>query len=163
LTAEIKHRISQSHPGIGMQFRVFETEIRDSLLRERFLAAVSGFFGALAALLAVVGLYGVIAYIIASRRNEIGIRVALGASRLQVVGLFIGEAGLLIACGILVGLGCAAGLAHGAQSLLFGITAFDIPTYAAASVLLAGVAFLATYFPARRAARLDPMTVLRYE
>ena len=85
------------------------------------------------------------------------------AARVQVVGLFIREAGVLIAGGILVGLGCAAGLAHGAQSLLFGITAFDVPTYVAASVLLGGVPFFATYLPARRAARLDPMTVLRYE
>jgi predicted permease len=163
LSSDIKRRIAQSRPGIGMEFRVFETEIRNGLIRERLIAALSGFFGALAVLLATIGLYSVVAYMVVSRRNEIGIRMALGASRAQVVALFMREAATLAALGVAIGLTASLLLARAATSLLFGLTPHDSPTYLSAAALLAAVAALGSYIPAHRAARQDPMTALRYE
>jgi ABC-type antimicrobial peptide transport system permease subunit len=163
LSSDIKRRIAQSRPGIGIEFRVFETEIRNGLIRERLIAALSGFFGALAALLATIGLYSVVAYMVVSRRNEIGIRMALGASRAQVVTLFMREAATLAALGVAIGLITSLLFARAATSLLFGLTPHDSPTYLSAAGLLVAVAALGSYIPARRAARQDPMTALRYE
>ena len=163
LSSDIKRRIAQTRPGIGMEFRVFETEIRNGLIRERLIAALSGFFGALAALLATIGLYSVVAYMVVSRRNEIGIRMALGASRAQVVTLFMREVATLAAFGVAIGVIASLLFARAATSLLFGLTPHDSPTYLSAAALLAAVAALGSYLPARRAARQDPMTALRYE
>ncbi|HWB96853.1 MAG TPA: ABC transporter permease, partial [Bryobacteraceae bacterium] len=163
LADEIKRRINRSRPGVGTEFRVFQDEVRDSLQRERLLASLSGFFGALAAVLAAIGLYGVIAYIAVRRRNEIGIRMALGATRAGIVGLFLREAALLAAVGAIFGLAGALLFARAARSLLFGFSAYDPLTYGAAAALLAAVVALGSYLPARRAAGLDPLTALHYE
>ena len=160
---EIKRRIARSRPGVGMEFRIFETEVMNTLLRERLLASLSGFFGALAALLASIGLYGVINYFVAWRRNEIGIRMALGATQGGIVGLFMKEAILLAALGIAIGLVGSVIFARAAKSLLFGFAAYDPLTYCAAAAVLAGIAILGSYVPARRAARLDPVSALHYE
>ncbi len=157
----VKRRITRSHPEAIVQGRAFETQIRDGLVRERLMAMMSGFFGLVAALLATVGLYGVVSYMVTRRRNEIGIRIALGANRNQVVGLVMREAGLLVALGVAIGavLSLAAGRAAG--SLLFGLKSYDPLTLIVAIGLLAAIAAGASFVPARRTSKLDPMTALR--
>ena len=146
-----------------MEFRIFRTQISDRLVRERLTAMLSGFFGLLAALLAMVGLYGVISYLVARRRTEIGIRLALGARPGQVVTMVMREAVRLIVIGILIGVALALVAGRGASSLLFGLMPHDAVTLVAACVLLAGVAACASFLPALRAAKLDPMIALRHE
>jgi ABC-type antimicrobial peptide transport system permease subunit len=146
-----------------MQFQVFQQTISDSLMRERLLAALSGFFGVLAALLASIGLYGVLAYQTVRRRSEIGIRLALGATRRQIIQLVLKEAALLVLLGLVIGLlGSLAG-AQAAASLLFGISARDPLQLGAAAAALLIAAALGSLLPARRASRLDPMNTLRDE
>jgi putative ABC transport system permease protein len=142
-------------------FRSLDVEIRDSLLRERAMAILSTIFGLLAALLAAVGLHGVIAYAVERRRREIGIRLALGATRSAIAASVVRESGLLVAGGVAVGVGLALMLTSSARTLLFGLEPTDPATLAAAVAGLGLVAFTASLFPARRAARLDPMTTLR--
>jgi predicted permease len=161
LSAAIKGRLSQSHPEIAVEFQPFQAQVEEGLIRERLMAALSGFFGALAAVLATIGLYGVIAYIAVRRRNEIGIRMALGASRSQVLSLVMREAALVVAAGIGIGAVCSLALAQTAASLLFGLEAYDPLTFVAAAALLAAAAAFGSYLPAHRAARLDPMAALR--
>ena len=159
----IKEAILQSGPQIIIDFRTMETQIRDSLLRERLMATLSGFFGFLAVLLAIVGLYGVISYTVARRTNEIGIRVALGAQRIDVVGMIMREAVALLILGVALGVALALVVARTATSLLYGLKPHDPLTLALAVLALAIVAALASFLPARRAAQLDPMVALREE
>jgi predicted permease len=161
LGSAIRRRLSESHPEITVEFRPFQAQVEEVLVLERLMAALSGFFGALAALLATIGLYGVIAYIAVRRRNEIGIRMALGASRSQVLSLVLREAALVVATGMGIGAVCSLALGHTAASLLFGLEAYDPLTFLAAAALLAAAAAFGSYLPARRAARMDPMTALR--
>ena len=163
LSSAIQRRLAKSHPEMTMEFRVFQKQIEDGLVRERLMAALSGFFGALAALLATIGIYGVIAYVVARRRNEIGIRMALGSTRPQVIGLVMKETAVLVAVGLGIGLVGSLALARFAASLLFGLQARDPLTLFAAALLLAAVAALGSFLPAWRASRVDPMTALRYE
>ncbi|HEV8146983.1 MAG TPA: FtsX-like permease family protein, partial [Bryobacteraceae bacterium] len=163
VAASVRTVLQEIHPEIRFRFQVFQAQIRDSLLRERLVATLSGFFGALAALLAAAGLYGVISYAAARRTNEIGVRMALGASRGSVFGMIIGDAAKLTAIGIAIGVGLAIAGAKAVQSLLYGLRPSDPVTLLVAVVALAAVAFAASYFPARRAARLDPMVALREE
>ena len=125
--------------------------------------SVAGFFGLLAAILAAIGIYGVLSYIVMMRRNEIGIRMALGANRVSVLSLVFGQTALLLAVGVAIGVVVALAVAQGAASLLFGLRANDPATFIGASALLILVALLACYLPARRAMRVDPMVALRYE
>jgi len=127
------------------------------------MALLSGFFGLLAVLLATVGLYGVIAYLVASRRGEIGIRLALGAGRQQVLGMIVGEAMRPALLGAALGLCAAFGLTRLLTRLLYNVKPTDPPIFAGVLLLLIGVALLASYIPARRATRVDPMVALRYE
>jgi predicted permease len=159
----IKRRIAEKHPEIVMETSSFQQDIRDGMVRDRLLAMLSGFFGLLAALLAMVGLYGVISYTVARRRGEIGIRVALGAARRQVVGMVMREAGVLLAIGVLVGAVLSLIAGRGANSLLFGLKAYDPLTLIFSVALLVMIAALASFLPARRASRVDPMEALRYE
>jgi ABC-type antimicrobial peptide transport system permease subunit len=155
--------VADVSPAIGIEFRVFSVQIRESLLRERLMATLSGGFSLLAGLLATLGLYGVIAYMIARRRNEIGLRVALGADRARVIRLVLREAAVLVAVGLAAGALIAVWAGRAAASLLFGLQPHDPVTMAAAMALLAAVALLASYVPARRAAALEPMAALREE
>jgi macrolide transport system ATP-binding/permease protein len=129
----------------------------------RSTAWLVGGFAALALLLGVVGLYGVIAYSVSQRTREIGVRMALGAQRSSVYSLVLGEATRLIAAGIVLGLASAVGAAWLMRKLLFGVQAWDLSTLAAVAVLLAGSALLASYFPAHRAASVNPTDALRAE
>jgi len=159
--ADVRRRIGAMNPNIVMQFGVLETQIREGLVRERLMAWLAGFFGALAALLATVGLYGVISYMVVSRRNEIGIRLALGASARGIVRLIFRETALMLAIGVAVGAVLAVAAARSAAVLLFGLSPHDLPTLVAAVLLLAVTAGLAGYVPARRASKVDPMEALR--
>jgi ABC-type antimicrobial peptide transport system permease subunit len=151
------------HPTSIVTFRTLESQIADSLLRERLMATLSGLFGALAALLATIGLYGVMSYTVACRRNEIGIRMALGASRREVVRMVMREAGVLLLAGVIVGTGLAIAAGRAAATLLFGLRPSDPTTLALAAGGLGLVAMLASYLPALRASRLEPTAALREE
>jgi predicted permease len=161
LVAAVKRIAAEASPTLVLNFRVFETTIRESLLRERLMATLSGFFGFLAALLATIGLYWVISYMVVRRRNEIGVRMALGASRRDVLTLVLREAGTLLGVGLAVGTGLALLAGSAARALLFGLTPSDPLTLGIAVVSLAGVAAAASFLPAHRAATMDPMQALR--
>jgi putative ABC transport system permease protein len=159
----IKDAILQSGSQTIIDFHTLQSQIRDSLLRERLMATLSGFFGFLAVLLATIGLYGVISYTVARRTNEIGIRVALGAQRGDVIGMILREAGLMLAIGIALGGVLAMLAARTAASLLYGLKPHDPVTLTIAVVALTAVAAAASFLPAHRAAALDPMAALREE
>ena len=131
--------------------------------KTRGIAQFLSAFGSLGLLLAALGLYGVMAYLVAQRTREIGIRMALGASERDVLRMFVGEGLRLTAWGIAAGLALAAGLTRVLSHLLFCVTATDLATFAAVSILLAAVATLSSYLPARAASRSDPMIALRHE
>jgi len=114
-------------------------------------------FGGVALLLAAFGLYGVLSYTVSQRRREIGVRMALGAGRGQVVRLVVGQGGALVAAGVVLGLVAAATASRIVESVLFGVTPADPLTFTAVTAVLLGVASLACWLPARRAARIDPM------
>ena len=159
----VKGAVAEVSPVIGIEFRFLALQLRDSLLRERLMATLSGAFGLLAGSLATLGLYGVISYMVARRRNEIGVRIALGADRGRVIRLVLREAGLLLAVGLAVGAVLALWAGRAAATLVFGLKAHDPATLLAAMALLSVVALAASYGPARRAAALDPMSALRDE
>jgi putative ABC transport system permease protein len=120
-------------------------------------------FGALALGLAAVGLYGVIAQLVAQRRHEVGVRIALGARPQAIVGSIVGRAMSLVAIGLLIGCGLALALTHLMSTLLFGVTPTDVPTFAGSAMVLLATSALASYLPARRAASVDPIVALRCE
>jgi predicted permease len=163
LVASLKQTIGDVNPGIDLEFKVFRTQIRESLVQDELMATLSGFFGFLAALLAAIGLYGVISYMVIQRTREIGIRMAVGAERTHVVGMIMHEAGTLTSIGLVVGAGLALASAQVAKSLLFGLKPRDPWTLAMALAILAAVAALASFLPAYRASKLDPMLALRDE
>ncbi len=161
--AAVRQKLNAISPAILADFSVFTTQIADSLVLERLMALLSGFFGGLAALLSAVGLYGVISYIVTARRDEIGIRLALGAKARDITGAILKRTLVLLFIGTAAGLALAATAAITARSLLFGIRPTDPVTFLAASAFLLAITLVASFFPARRAARLDPMTALRNE
>lgn len=163
LISATRDKLLQLYPAMRLEFHVYQTEIQNGLVRERLMALLSGFFGALAALLAMVGLYGVISYITAMRRNEIGIRMALGATRPMVVGIVLRQTLGLLALGVGIGLLLAVTATSGARTLLYGLQPGDPLTLIAAAVFLAVIALAASFWPAYRATRHDPMKALRYE
>jgi len=163
LIASMKETIADVNPGIDLDFKVFKTRIHDSLLQDQLMATLSGFFGFLAALLAAIGLYGVMSYMVIQRTKEIGIRMAIGAKRADVLRMILREGAVLTVTGLVVGTGLALGAAQAAKSLLFGLKPRDPLTLAMAVVTLSAVAALASFLPAYRASKLDPLTALRYE
>jgi len=163
LIASVKQTFSSVNPLIDIDFHTLRSSIESSLLRDRLMATLSGFFGILAGLLATIGLYGVISYSVARRRNEIGIRMALGADRPAILRMVMVEAGVLLVVGAMVGTGLSIALGRTASSLLYGLHPYDPVTIFLAVGALALVAALASYLPAFRASRVDPMTALRDE
>lgn len=159
----LKRTIARQSPAIIVEFKSFAEQVHDRLLRERLMATLSGFFGGLACLLATVGLYGVVSYLVARRRNEIGVRLALGASRGTVMSLVLREATILLATGVGVGVGLAIALGKAAGSLLYNLKPYDPISIVAAALFLGMVAIGASILPAHRAARLEPMLALREE
>jgi len=140
-----------------------EQAISDSVARPRFRTGLLSAFAAIALLLAATGIYGVIAYSVAQRTQEIGIRMALGAHRADVLRLVLGQGTMLAIEGIGLGLAGALLLTRLLGSLLFAVSPTDPLTFAAVSIGLTGVALLASYIPARRATRIDPLVALRYQ
>ncbi|HXN64017.1 MAG TPA: ABC transporter permease [Candidatus Acidoferrales bacterium] len=163
LVSAERDALAQMNPAIQIEFKTLPETVRASLTRDRLMATLSGFFGVLATLLATVGLYGVISYMVARRRNEIGIRMALGAGRASILRMVMGEAGLLLAIGLAAGAVLSLMGARAASSLLFGLNARDPLTLALGVAILVIVAAVASYLPAQRAASLDPMQALRDE
>jgi hypothetical protein len=131
--------------------------------RPRFYALVLGAFGAIAGLIAIIGIYGVLSYSVAQRTKEIGIRMALGAQRGAVQGLVLRQGGAMTAIGVCAGLAAAAGLSRYLEGMLVGLTTLDATTYVAVAATFAAVAMLAVYLPARRATAVDPLVALRHE
>jgi putative ABC transport system permease protein len=163
LIPALKRTLGEINPQVGYEFHIFRDEVRQTLQREQMMATLSGFFGLLAALLATIGLYGVMSYMVARRRNEIGIRLALGAARGAVIRMVLREALVLLVLGLAAGSVLALAAAQTAGSLLFGLKPRDPATFVFSIVLLAAVAALASLLPARRAANLDPTVALREE
>jgi len=163
LMASIKQAIGSVNPGIDFEFKVLKTQVHNSLVNDELMATLSGFFGFLAALLAAIGLYGVIAYMVVQRTKEIGIRMAIGANRVDVVRMILREAGILTAIGLLVGTTLALASAQVVKSLLYGLKPRDPVTMIISLVMLTAVAALAGFVPAYRASRLDPLKALHYE
>jgi putative ABC transport system permease protein len=151
-------------PNAGIESLMpMEQLVAGSVARQRFYAVMLSVFAAIAAVLAAIGIYGVLAYAVVQRTREIGIRMALGAQRAQVLRLVLGKGAILTAAGIALGLAGAAAGTRLLQDLLFGVTPLDPTTFAAVSVLFGLVATLASYLPARRATTVDPMVALRNE
>jgi predicted permease len=148
---------------ISMSFRTLEEEVNDSLRQDQLLATLSGFFGALALLLAMIGLYGVLAYMVTQRRKEIGIRMALGAGKYSILRLIMRDVSILLATGVAVGVGISLWATHFMQKMLFNLNPRDAKTIILSVAVLSAVALLAGFLPARRAARLDPNVILRDE
>jgi predicted permease len=163
LMNSVKREMSVINPLMSVEFRSLSAQLQDSLLRDRLMAALSGGFAFLAVLLSTLGLYGVIAYMVARRRNEIGVRIALGADRARVILLVLRETAVLLGAGLAVGLTLAYWTGQTAATLLYGIQPFDPASLATAVLFLVASAMLATYAPARRAATLEPMKALRDE
>src|SRR5437879_2559397 len=163
LISSMKETIADVNPGIDLEFLVFQTRIQNSLIQDELMATLSSFFGFLAALLAAIGLYGVMSYMVIQRTKEIGIRMAIGAERSDVLRMILREATVLTVTGLVIGTGLALAAAQAAKSLLFGLKPRDPLTLVMAVVTLSAVAALASFLPAYRASKLDPLTALRYE
>jgi predicted permease len=164
LFATLRREVRKVDATVPMyDLRTVEQQVENSLVTERLLAALSTVFGSLATLLAATGLYGVMAYMVARRTPEIGIRMALGAGRSSVLWLVMREVFLLAAVGLAIGLAAAWALTRLVEAQLFGVQPFDPMTMVLATMGIASVAMLAGYLPARRATTIDPMRALRFE
>jgi predicted permease len=161
ITGAIGQRVTKLNPAIRIQFIELKSQIRDRLMAERTTAWLAGAFGVLAIVMVTVGLYGIIAYLAVSRRQEIGIRLSLGSTRAQIVMLVLRDSLSLLALGLLIGLPLAAAAMRGASTLLFGLSPTDLTTMIGAAGVLAAAAGLAGAIPAWRAARVDPQVALR--
>jgi len=157
----VKRAVAAVKPTIALQLTTLSQQVESSLMRERLLARLSGFFGALALLLATVGLYGTLSYSVARRRNEIGIRIALGAARGRVIRLVLGEVTRIVAIGVALGAVAALLTTRWVEAFLYGLTPSDPTTIIGSAVVLSVVALAAGALPAWRAARVDPISALR--
>ncbi len=157
----MEREIAAVDPSLLVEFNTLDAEIAESLLRDRLIASLSSGFGLLALVLSTLGLYGVMSYMVARRRPEIGVRMALGARRLDILMLVLREAVRLVAAGVVAGIIAAVWLSRYAESLLFGVASRDVTSLALAAGVLVLTALLAAFMPARRAAGTDAAIVLR--
>lgn len=163
LTSQVQAAVAGVNKNISLEFHTLAGQVNDSMVQERLLALLSGFFGVLALLLAMIGLYGTLSYLVAQRRTEIGIRMALGAQGGSILRLVMREVISVLAGGVVIGVCLSLATTRWLQQMLFGLGARDTVTISAAIGLLSGVALVAGYLPARRATKVDPMVALRYE
>jgi predicted permease len=160
----LRQAVRESDAGVPLfDIKTVERQIDESIFVERIISELSVCFGALATLLAAIGLYGVLAYMVTRRTREIGLRMALGATRGQVLAIVLKEVAWLAGIGIAIAIPVSIPLARVAQSMLFGVRANDVPVMIGASLLLAAVAMVAGYIPAARATRVDPLSALRHD
>ena len=150
-------------PGGPVEIHTSDAQVEQMLVEERLMATLAASFGFLGLVLAVIGLYGLLAYTVARRTSEIGIRMALGADRRRVIGMVMKQAAALVLAGVAIGAPSAFALTRLAQSLLFGLSPRDPATFVGAAIVLAAAALLAGFWPARRASKVDPITALRCE
>lgn len=160
-TAAATHAIVAVHPAIAIQYREVRTQVARSLTRERLMATLSGFLGGLAVLIATIGVYGVMSYLVTRRRVEIGVRMALGADRRSVIVMIVREAGVLLVAGLVAGGLLSIYATRAASTFLYGLKPGDPATLALAIVTLASVSLLASWIPATRASRVEPTAALR--
>lgn len=163
VASAIRKELQPSFPNTPLEVRALTDQVEQTLVQERLMANLAGGFGVLGLLLACVGLYGLLAYSVVRRTKEIGVRMALGAQQSGVLWVVVKRALRLVALGVALGLPVAWVLSRWVQSMLFGLTATDPSTIATAVLLLGVAGLVAAYFPAQRAARVDPMTALRHE
>jgi ABC-type antimicrobial peptide transport system permease subunit len=163
IESAVQKAVTGVNKEISLDFRTLATQVGDSIVRDRLLAMLSAFFGALALLLAMIGLYGTFSYLVTQRQKEFGVRMALGARLKSIVGLVMREVAAVLVGGVAAGV-CIALLSTGPlQKMLFELGPRDTLTIVAAICVLSAVAVVAAYLPARRAARVDPMVALRHE
>jgi predicted permease len=164
LATAVTHAAREMDPNVPVyDIKTMDQRLSESLARRRFAMFALGLFAAVAALLAAIGIYGVMSYTVAQRTREIGIRVALGATQTSVLKLMVTQGMSLAAIGVGIGLAGALLITRAMSSLLFGVTATDPVTFVVIGLFLAGVALVACYIPARRATKVDPMVALRYQ
>jgi putative ABC transport system permease protein len=163
LIPSVQEAVAGVSKAVPLDFGTLAAQVDDSLVQERLLATLSTFFGALALLLAMIGLYGALSYLVAQRQREFGIRMALGAPRDSILRLVMRDVVIVLAGGLTVGAAISLAVVGILQKMLFGLAARDTVTLLASIGVLSAVAFFAGYLPARRATRIDPMVALRYE
>jgi ABC-type antimicrobial peptide transport system permease subunit len=159
----LKRTAVESSSQIVLNFSMLRISVLDRLTRERLMATLSGFYGVLAAILAMIGIYGVISYMVVRRRNEIGVRIALGAGKANILGMILREALALLTVGLVAGIALALAAGSAARAMLFGLKPADPLTMLLAVGSLAIVALTASLVPALRATAVDPMQALREE
>jgi len=163
MIAAAQNAVAGVNKGISLSFHSLAEHVDDSIVQERLLAVLSGFFGVLALFLAMIGLYGTLAYLVSRRQAEFGLRMALGAPRRSILQLVMGEMIVILLAGALAGITMSLVTVRLIRKFLFGLTPHDPVTLSCALALLAAVALIACYLPARRAMRVEPVIALRYE
>ncbi len=164
LAAELRRIVADVDPEeVVFGIQTMEALLDQTVTAERFWMRALGIFASLALVLAVIGIYGVVSYAVAQRTHEIGVRMAIGAQRTDVLGMVIRQGMVISAGGVIVGVLGAVAATRLLSSRLYGVEATDPATFAAVSWVLVGIAVLASYVPARRAARVDPLIALRSE
>ena len=164
LVAAIREAVSEVDKNVPLfDVKTQRRQAEQSLAQERLFATLSSFFGVLALLLVCIGLYGVMSYAVTRRTNEIGIRMALGATAPRVTRMVMRETMLLVVIGVVIGLGGALASTRLIEGMLFALAPRDPVTISLATLLMIAVAAIAGYLPARRASKVDPMVALRYE
>jgi putative ABC transport system permease protein len=164
LAPAVREAVRALDPALPVsKLRPLNDVLYESVAGPRFLTLLVGLFAAIALTLAAVGTYGVLSYAVEQRTQEIGVRMALGAQPGTVLGMILSQGGRLVALGLALGIALALGLRQVFASVLYGVQATDVLTLASVVVILAAVAFVACYVPARRATRVDPLMALRQE